>query len=315
MSSITLKISSLLIRTLSKPIANRIKQQAREHERFRRVCIAFAQRLHRLDMSLRLGLLQDPASIERQIAREAAEAQAKKHKLEAPTVKTEEETKADGEELRKLKKEVKEKVKATGSVKHKIRPLSEAKAIDSGANFISETFLFAVGLGLIIFEGWRSRRKEATRRSDVADQIASLEASERAARQGLIELEKEVIRLREKEGKGTSTPRRHIIPKEILEMENINDDDDEPKESGWFTWIKSFGRKSEPVPVPETMTTKSPVSSPTPEKTDTAVTTKKPSNNTPSSAESASTPNHPSHPPPKAEGKAAGKEDSQTRKT
>ena len=44
-------------------------------------------------MRLRLGLLQDPEVIEKQIAREAAEAQARKHKLEAPTVRTEAEQK------------------------------------------------------------------------------------------------------------------------------------------------------------------------------------------------------------------------------
>lgn len=257
-------------------------------------------------MQLRLGLLQDPAAIERQIAREAAEAQAKKHKLDAPTVKTEEDTKAEEEETKQLKKEIKEKVKATTSVKPKIRPLSEAKAIDSGANFISETFLFAVGLSLIIFESWRSRRKEATRRSDVAEQIAMLETSERAARQGLIELEKEVMRLREKDAKGAGTPRRHIIPKEILEMENVRDDDDGPRETGWFAWIKSFGRKSEPEPVQDTAKTSTP--SPDNGKPDVAATAKSPLRLSSTALQAPTTPNSASHSPPKMEGKASKEE-------
>jgi plasmid stabilization system protein ParE len=45
-------------------------------------------------MRLRLGLLRDTAAIEKQVAKEA-EAKAKKQKLEAPTVKTEAQTKAD----------------------------------------------------------------------------------------------------------------------------------------------------------------------------------------------------------------------------
>ena len=134
-------------------------------------------------MRLRLGLLQDHAAIDRQIAREAAEAQAKKQKAEAPTVKTEAQTKADEAAtiMEKEKGSSADKAKVIPP-KPRIRPLSEAKAIDSGANFISEAFLFSVGLSLIIFESWRSRRKESSRREDVAGRIG--------------ELEREVLRLR-----------------------------------------------------------------------------------------------------------------------
>lgn len=95
-------------------------------------------------MRFRLGLLQDTAAIEKQIAKEAAEHQAKKHKHEAPTVKTEAHTKAD-EAAAAREKESGEKPKPKSSSRQpKIRPLSEAKAIDLGANFVSETFLFVV---------------------------------------------------------------------------------------------------------------------------------------------------------------------------
>jgi hypothetical protein len=56
-----------------------------------------------------------------------------------------------------------------------VRPLNEAKAIDSGANFISESFLFSVAGGLIVFESWRSRKKEQNRREGVADAIEALQ--------------------------------------------------------------------------------------------------------------------------------------------
>lgn len=87
-------------------------------------------------MRFRLGLLQDSAALEKQAAREAAEAQAKKHKSEAPTVKTEAQTKAD-EAAERRSKESLDKPKEQRK-KPKIRPLSEAKAIDVGAqNLIS----------------------------------------------------------------------------------------------------------------------------------------------------------------------------------
>ncbi|KAG9519599.1 hypothetical protein KCU71_g23846, partial [Aureobasidium melanogenum] len=93
--SLTFKLASLVIRTVAKPIGNRIKQSAREHETFRRYCVSFAQGLHRVDMRMRLGILHDAAAQERMHAREAAEAAAKKRQSEAPTVKTEAQQKAD----------------------------------------------------------------------------------------------------------------------------------------------------------------------------------------------------------------------------
>ena len=151
-------------------------------------------------MRLRLGLLQNPEAIERQLAREAQEAAAKKAKADIPTVKTEAQAKAD--EATKAKD--KEKGEKSKHQSPRIRPLSEAKAIDSGANFISETFLFSVGLGLIVFETWRSRRKEQNRRNDVADKLAELEARDQEKDRLLRELEQELAEVRAKEGSSRS---------------------------------------------------------------------------------------------------------------
>ncbi|EKG22287.1 Optic atrophy 3-like protein [Macrophomina phaseolina MS6] len=170
--SLTLKIGSLLIRTLAKPIANGIKRGARNHEPFRRKCVSFAQALHRLDVRWRVGLLQDPAVIEKQIQREIKEAEARRRAAQAPTVKTEAETKADEEALKKEKEAIEEKHK------HKtprVRPLSETKAIDMGANFISETFMFLVAGGIIVWEQWRSRKKASDRRDIVDEKLEELE--------------------------------------------------------------------------------------------------------------------------------------------
>ncbi|KIX01636.1 uncharacterized protein Z518_09362 [Rhinocladiella mackenziei CBS 650.93] len=235
--SLALKFTSLAIRTLSKPIANLIKRQAREHEGFRRTCISFAQTLHRIDMRWRIGLLQDAAAVERQVAKEAAAEAAKKHKHpNIPTVKTEAQMKAEMEEAAKAAKEASEPPKPRP--KPKIRPLSEAKAIETGANFISETFLFSVAAGLILFEQWRSRRKETNRRDDVAERLNDLEESEKAARRALVELEREVLRLRAKEKNGKQNPAVRILPKEIYEEDK--EEEKEEKPSGWFSRITSL---------------------------------------------------------------------------
>lgn len=174
-------------------------------------------------MRWRIGLLQDAAAVEKQAAREAAAEAAKKHKHSIPTVKTEAQAKAEEEAAAKAAKEDSEPPKPRA--KPKIRPLSEAKAIESGATFISETFLFSVAAGLLLFESWRSRRKETNRRDDVAERLNELEESENAARRALIELEREVLRLRAKEKNGKpGTHQVRILPKEIYE-----EDKDESK--------------------------------------------------------------------------------------
>ncbi|KAL2009512.1 hypothetical protein VTN00DRAFT_5319 [Thermoascus crustaceus] len=244
--SITLKLSSLLIRTLSKPIANQIKAQAREHERFRRICVSFAQSLHRLDMRMRLGLLRDTAAAEKRAAKRAAEAEAKKHQPTVPTVKTEAETKAEEAAAAKAKEAAMEAAKPAPPVPH-IRPLSEAKAIDSGANFISEAFLFMVAGGLIVFESWRSRRKETSRREDVEGRLVELEQSEKAARRALVALEKELLELKSKTHEGNSKSDQRIIPREVWELEQ-KEEEEEARANGWrarLSSIFSFGKEGQ----------------------------------------------------------------------
>jgi len=194
-------------------------------------------------MRLRLGLLQDPAMIEKQIAREAAEAQARKHKLEAPTVRTEAEMRAYEAETAEVKKKAREKTKP------RIRPLSEAKAIDTGANFVSETFLFLVSVGLIGFEWARRERKETSRREDVADKIEELEETERSSRRAMVDLEKEILRLRALAGEKSNTTR--ILPKELWDLEQKEENGEQEKSRGWQSWIPRFGsRYPEQAPAP-----------------------------------------------------------------
>lgn len=195
-------------------------------------------------MRFKLGLLQDSAAQERQAKREAAEAQAEKHKHEAPTVKTEAQTKLDEQkEKDKEKEKSKDEVKESSrpKPKPKIRPLSEAKAIDSGANFVSETFLLLVGVALILGENWRQQRKTKASRADVAERIAELEEYEKSARKGLVELEKEILRLRANEIKGNRpATQARILPREVWELEEREHDPDEVEEVGWYSWIRKL---------------------------------------------------------------------------
>ena len=91
------------------------------------------------------------------------------------------------EEKRKAAEKKREEEKEKGP---RIRPLSETKAIDAGANFISETFLFAIAAGLILFETFRSRRKEAKRKDVVQERLDLLEERNRQDEMRLEELER-----------------------------------------------------------------------------------------------------------------------------
>ncbi|KAF9793328.1 optic atrophy 3 protein-domain-containing protein, partial [Thelephora terrestris] len=55
-----------------------------------------------------------------------------------------------------------------------VRPLSEARAIENGANALAEGFLFGVAALLIIGETWRSSRSQSKRRDDVDDKLEDL---------------------------------------------------------------------------------------------------------------------------------------------
>lgn len=226
---------------------NQIKAQAREHERFRRICVSIAQSLHRIDMRLRLGNLRDNATAQRRLA---AEAEVRKHKPTSPTVKTEAEAKAEEEAIAKAKAAASEAAKPAPTPH--IRPLSESKAIESGATFISETFLFLVAGGLIVFESWRSRRKETTRREDVEARLVELEQSEKAARKALVALEKEVLHLKAKAGESVKSSVR-ILPREVWEVEE-EEEAEELAQLDWWSRITSyftFGQNTEQKPAEE----------------------------------------------------------------
>lgn len=178
--------------------------------------------------------------MEKQAARAAAEAQAKKTKRETSTVKTEAQMKADETAILKEKDKDKneDKAKSLSVPKPKIRPLSEAKAIDSGASFVSEGFLMLVGVSMILVENWRTKRREHTRREDVTDRISELEESEKVSRRALVELEKEILQLRRKNG---IVAEQRILPQEVWEAE-VTEEKEENKSNGWGSWIGRLTR-------------------------------------------------------------------------
>jgi hypothetical protein len=122
---------------------------------------------------MRLGLLQDPAVIDRQIKKELQVAEAARQKAAMPTVKTEAEMKAEEAMTEKEKEAIRKK--AEERTKPRIRPLSEQKAIEMGANFAAETFIFAVGIGVIVFEQWRQRRKARNARDDIREDLEEMQ--------------------------------------------------------------------------------------------------------------------------------------------
>jgi hypothetical protein len=124
-------------------------------------------------MRMRLGLLQDPAVIDRQIKKELQVAEAARQKAAMPTVKTEAEMKAEEAMTEKEKEAIRKK--AEERTKPRIRPLSEQKAIEMGANFAAETFIFAVGIGVIVFEQWRQRRKARNARDDIREDLEEMQ--------------------------------------------------------------------------------------------------------------------------------------------
>lgn len=125
-------------------------------------------------MRMRLGILHDPEAQQRMHERQKKAAEEKKRQEESPTVRTEEEQRRHDE--KKAKEATEGKKEEEKQLKVKIRPLSEARAIELGANFFSEAFIFAVAVGVLLVENWRSRSKESARRDDVAERLEQLES-------------------------------------------------------------------------------------------------------------------------------------------
>lgn len=105
-------------------------------------------------MKMSVALLRDPEAERR--AKEIAE---------APTVKTQEQTKKDEEAKQKAKKKNEPepanypRFTLQNVWRRKFRPLPEAKAVDLFADVAGDTFILTVAGTLIIYEYWKSSQK------------------------------------------------------------------------------------------------------------------------------------------------------------
>lgn len=118
MVGITVKLTTLLIKTVSKPIGNVLKTQAKQHVFFKKICIKIAQLIHSKENKLKMSLL--------------------------------------------------------GEKKSNIRPLNDKQAIENGASFLSEVFIFTVAGSLIFYEGHRNRMKSREERESILNEIVFL---------------------------------------------------------------------------------------------------------------------------------------------
>lgn len=106
-----------------------------------------------------------------------------------------------------------------------------------GSNFVSESFLFIVGVSLVFFETYRRSKQETSKREDVADQIEKLENQARLFRKAFVDLERETLKTT---GTGLTGTRR-ILPREVYELEE--EDEKEGKPKGWLSWFQGLYRR------------------------------------------------------------------------
>jgi hypothetical protein len=132
--------------------------------------------MHQFNMRMSVSALRDVA----------AERRAKE-RAEAPTVKTEEQVKADeiAKEKQKDKEKEAEKHASQSIWKRKFRPLPEPKAVDLFADVIGDTFILAVATALILYEYLRSKGKPDAN----AEKIAELEKVVKDEERRILELE------------------------------------------------------------------------------------------------------------------------------
>jgi len=163
------KFAALFVRHISKYGANWIKVQAHDHPRFRTYAARYGQTMHQINMRMAVTLLRDVAAEKRA-----------KEKAEAPTVKTEEQTRQ--EEANKEKKAAKDKAEKKEAAKsiwrRKFRPLPEEKAVDLFADVIGDTFILSVAIALILYEYIRAKGKPDVNAEKIAELDRKLEELE-----------------------------------------------------------------------------------------------------------------------------------------
>jgi hypothetical protein len=113
------------------------------------------------------------------LLRDVAAERRAKEKAEAPTVKTEEQTKAGEAKEKAASKEKTSQKETSKSVwRRKFRPLPETKAVDLFADVIGDSFILFVAGGLILYEYFKSKGKPDVQAEKMAEFNRKLEELE-----------------------------------------------------------------------------------------------------------------------------------------
>ncbi|KAI8802796.1 optic atrophy 3 protein-domain-containing protein [Cladochytrium replicatum] len=133
MSALTVKLGSLLLRTLAKPLATSIKNQAKQHPSFKKFCIDVAQTYHRAETNMKMRFLD--------------------YKVEG-----------------------------------NVRPLNDVRAVELGANFLSEALVFGVAVITVVGETVRQTRKSSKQKTAVEESLETLKEEHAVSQEVLKEL-------------------------------------------------------------------------------------------------------------------------------
>jgi optic atrophy 3 protein len=113
------------------------------------------------------------------LLRDVAAEKRAKERAEAPTAKTEEQTKADEAKEKAASKEKTAQKETSKSVwRRKFRPLPETKAVDLFADVIGDSFILFVAGGLILYEYFKSKGKPDVQAEKMAEFNRKLEELE-----------------------------------------------------------------------------------------------------------------------------------------
>ncbi|XP_070569460.1 optic atrophy 3 protein homolog [Ptychodera flava] len=135
---------------------------------------------------------------------------------------------------------IKMRILGLGKAKE-VKPLSESAAVELGAEIIGETFIFTVGVGVIVAEFWRQSRNEQHKEDQQNDSIKEL--YNKVEELGLM-MEQQDARLRELNRRIASLDHGRLLrqpdnakgvsqEKIIKEKENQNAKSQQ-KSKGWF---------------------------------------------------------------------------------
>lgn len=153
MSVPLLKLGYLLVKSVSKPIANSIKKQAVTRPAFRRFCVELAETYHKLDLRLK-------ATKKTFIVQQAPKHGRAQHEACDSTAE---------QILREKPYDVNKAIEMGG------KPMCCCHLYNfTIANFIGEAVIFTIAGILITIEAYRNRATEMARRESIEERLAEI---------------------------------------------------------------------------------------------------------------------------------------------